>query len=111
MYRNQKPQPSIIKRATIMEGETIEQKVARLVSNNEPITDGTPLIFTERNEGVKAEYNPRTDKWDIAVDGMDVATRARLAKGDNILQMPKKPAEGGEGGENTEGGEGGEGKA
>lgn len=108
MYRNQKPQPSVIKKATIMEGETIEQKVARLVSNNEPITDGTPLIFTERADGVQAEYNPRADKWDIAIDGMDVATRARLAKGDNILKMPKKPTEGGE---NTEGGEGGEGGA
>ena len=32
----------------IYEGETIEQKVNRIVNNNEPITDGAPIIFTDR---------------------------------------------------------------
>ena len=36
----------------IYEGETIEQKVNRIVNNNEPITDGAPIIFTERKDGV-----------------------------------------------------------
>ena len=32
----------------VYEGETIETKVERVVSNNEPITDGAPLLYTER---------------------------------------------------------------
>ena len=42
------------------EGETIEQKVERIVNNNEPITDSAPQIFTERKDGVQAAYNVRT---------------------------------------------------
>ena len=29
------------------EGETIETKVARIVQNKEPITDGAPMIYTD----------------------------------------------------------------
>ena len=32
------------------EGETIETKVARIVQNKEPITDGAPMIYTEKNQ-------------------------------------------------------------
>ena len=34
------------------EGETIETKVARIVQNKEPITDGAPMIYTEKEQGV-----------------------------------------------------------
>ena len=33
------------------EGETIEQKIERVVHNNEPINDGAPEIFTDRKDG------------------------------------------------------------
>ena len=32
------------------EGEFIEEKVARVVENKEPIEDGAPIIYTERQE-------------------------------------------------------------
>nr|DAT83684.1 MAG TPA: hypothetical protein [Microviridae sp.] len=62
------------------EGETIEEKVNRIVNNNEPITDGAPIIFTEKKDGVLPEYNPRTDRWDIALTAMEKMDRARKAK-------------------------------
>ena len=62
------------------EGETIEQKVERIVNNNEPITDSAPQLFTERKDGVQAAYNVRTDRWDIAMDAMDLVTKDHLAK-------------------------------
>ena len=40
----------------IYEGETIEQKVNRIVNNNEPITDGAPLY----SQSVKMEYYRNT---------------------------------------------------
>ena len=48
------------------EGEFIEEKVARVVENKEPIEDGAPIIYTERKDGVIPAYNIRTDKWDIS---------------------------------------------
>ena len=35
------------------EGESIENKVRRITENNEPITDGAPIIYTNREDGVK----------------------------------------------------------
>lgn len=62
------------------EGETIEQKVNRIVNNKEPITDGAPLIYTERKDGVQPDYDIRTDKWDAAIDAMDKVAKTRIAK-------------------------------
>ena len=45
----------------------------------EPITDGAPIIFTEKKDGVRPEYNIRTDRWDIALDAMNKIDMARKA--------------------------------
>lgn len=60
--------------------EPIEEKVARIVENNEPITDGVQLIYTKRSEGVKPEYDIRTDKWDIAQEKMEKVTEMKRNK-------------------------------
>ena len=60
-----------LKSIEIYEGESIETKCARILQNNEPITDGAPIIFTEKKDGVLPEYNIRTDRWDIALDAMN----------------------------------------
>ena len=41
-------------------GETIETKVERVTANNEPITDGAEIVYTEKKNGVMPEYNIRT---------------------------------------------------
>ena len=51
-----------MKSVECFEGEQIEEKVNRIVNNNKPITDGAPIIFTEKKDGVLPEYNPRTDR-------------------------------------------------
>ena len=33
-------------------GESIEEKVKRITENNEPIADGAPIIYTNREDGV-----------------------------------------------------------
>ena len=43
------------------EGETIENKVQRIVLNKEPIEDGAEIIYTEKKDGVLPQYNIRTD--------------------------------------------------
>lgn len=63
------------------EGETIEEKVQRILENNEPITDGAPIIYTNRDDGVIPAYNIRTDKWDIAQDAMEAIHTSKVQKG------------------------------
>lgn len=69
-----------MKSVECFEGEQIEEKVRRIVNNNEPITDGAPIIFTEKKDGVLPEYNIRTDRWDIALDAMNKMEMARKAR-------------------------------
>jgi hypothetical protein len=65
-----------------VEGEPIEWKIERIVSNKEPIKDGAPEIFTERKEGVKSAYNIRTDRWEIATEAMSKVEGSIQAKRD-----------------------------
>ena len=62
------------------EGEPIELKVERLLTNKEGITDGAPIIYTERKDGVNPAHNIRTDRWEIAAQTMDVVHRNKAAK-------------------------------
>lgn len=72
------------------EGESIEIKVAKLIENNEPITDGAPIIFTEKKDGVLPQYDIRTDKWQIAQSAMDLANASKIAKSKG-LKKPEEP--------------------
>lgn len=91
MYRKTKvPTTSISVNSSYL-GETIEQKIRRIVNNKEPISDGAPLIYTERKDGVMPEYDVRTDRFEVAVDAMDKVTKSKLAKRDARL----RPIEGG----------------
>lgn len=79
MYRPQQPDTTTIKWNTAYEGETIENKVRRILKTNEPISDIAPRIYTERKDGVLPEYNPRTDRFEVAIDAMDYVTASKLA--------------------------------
>lgn len=85
-----------IKRLSNIEGETIEQKIERILSTNEPITDGAPIIYMERKDGVKPEYDVRTDRFDIALDAMDIIQRTKAAKREERqkLNSDEKPKTG-----------------
>ncbi len=80
MYRKVSYVRSKIEGVEKLEGETIEQKMERVIDNGEPITDGAPEIFTERKDGVGAAYNIRTDRWEIACEAMDKVAGSSQAK-------------------------------
>lgn len=61
-------------------GETIEQKIERIVTNKEPIKDGAPLIYTERKNGTEPQYDIRTDRWEIAIEAMDKVDKTYQAR-------------------------------
>ena len=72
------------------EGESIENKVRRITENNEPITDGAPIIYTNRDKGVLPAYNIRTDRWEIAQEAMDAVNQANLAKSKNYGKIEQQ---------------------
>lgn len=106
MYRPNKPKRTTLKVNDSYIGETIEQKIERIVNNKEPITDGAPIIFTERKDGVLPEYDIRTDRFEVAVEAMDKVTKSHQAKREARLEALKggKKDEGNKGG-NVTGGE------
>lgn len=67
------------------EGETIEQKINRIVNNKEPIKDGAPIIYTERKDGINPAYDIRTDRFEIAVDAMDKVSKSKIATRENNI--------------------------
>lgn len=93
MYKKIKPTTTTIRQYNTTVGETIEQKIQRIVNNKEPITDGAPLIYTDRKDGVQAQYDIRTDRWDIAIDAMDAVDRATKAQREQRLKDREKPKE------------------
>lgn len=90
MYKPVKPNKTTLRVNKSYEGETLENKIRRIVNNKEPITDGAPLIYTERKHGVQPAYNIRTDRFDLAIDAMDAVTKAQLAKRENRLAAQAK---------------------
>lgn len=80
MYNKQRATKTSIKVNQSAEGETIEMKVRRIMNNNEPIKDGAPIVYTERKDGVVAEYDIRTDRFEVAVEAMDKGARSETAK-------------------------------
>lgn len=76
-----------------LEGETLEEKIMRIVENNEPITDGAPIVYTDRRDGVLPAYNIRTDRWDVAIDAMDKISATNIAKREEYLAAKEQTGE------------------
>lgn len=87
MYKTNKYEETDLKVNTSLEGETIEMKVERITQNNEPISDGAPLIYTDRAEGVQAGYNIRTDRFEVAINAMDKVSKSITAKREERAQL------------------------
>lgn len=62
------------------EGEKLEDKVSRILENNEPISEGVQLSYTKRSDGVRPEFDIRTDKWDLALDKMQYVNESKKNK-------------------------------
>lgn len=104
MYTKVKAEKTSLNVNQSKEGETIEQKIERIVHNGEPITDGAPIVFTERKDGVRPEYDVRTDRFDLAVEAMDAVSRSNTAKREaKIIEMNEKKEKKDGGAESTQG--------
>ncbi len=76
-----------LSRYEITEGETLEQAIERRMENKEPLEGEAPLIYTDRKEGVLAGYNIRSDRFEIALDGITAIQKSKTAKRDHLAKM------------------------
>lgn len=82
------PKKGCLKRnVTFEEAETIEEKIRKIIENNEPITDGAPIIYTEKKDGVLPQYDIRTDRWEIAQKAMDKVNASKIAQSKNYEEI------------------------
>lgn len=81
-------------------GFTIEEVINKALSENEPIGEAVPLIYTERKDGVRPEYDIRTDRFAMAQSAMDKVAQDITAR--RAEKMKTKPKEG-EGGNSENG--------
>lgn len=105
MYKVKEPNKSKIEINESYNGETIEQKVRRIINNKEPITDGAPLIYTERKDGIQPEYDVRTDRFELAVEAMDKVSKTHTARREerNKPKETKKDDKKADNGDKTDG--------
>jgi len=93
MYKKPHYTTSLIACNRLREGETIEGKVTRILANKEPIKDGSPLIYTDKKDGINPAYNIRTDRFELAADAMDKVNRSKEAKRDDIMKPKSEKKE------------------
>lgn len=75
----------IICRNDIYEANSIEKEMQIAETSRQPIEATSPIIYTERNKGVEAQYDIRADRWEIAQNAMDAVAKSIAAKrADNI---------------------------
>lgn len=79
-------------------GESLEDKVRRVIDNQEPIEQISPIIYTERKDGVLPQYDIRTDRFEVAQTAMDQVSRMRITKrmerinGESKTDAPETPS-------------------
>lgn len=60
--------------------ESIEEKMRRATETGEPIEAVSPMIYTERKQGVLPECDIRTDRWEIAQNAMGAIEKSIVAR-------------------------------
>lgn len=79
MYKKNKPSKTSLKINESYVGYTIEQKIERMLNNNEPLSEGAQIVYTERKDGVNPAFDIRTDRWEHAVEARDKIAKSKLA--------------------------------
>ena len=70
----------------LVEGESIETRVRKMVDSGEPITDTAPLIYTEKKDGIISDYDIRSDKFDVALEALDTLGKTSIAKNNRAAE-------------------------
>jgi len=88
-YKQNSYKQTCIKRNASTTGEMIETKVARAMKQGEDMGESAPIIYTERSTGVSPAYNIKTDRWEIAIEGIDKIQKSRAARNEENAKVIK----------------------
>ena len=80
---------SLIQKNESVEGISIEEKIRVALQDNTPIDGGSPLIYTKRADGVRPEYDIRTDRFDIAIEQANKLANAKLLARQKVIENDK----------------------
>ena len=80
MYKIPKIESANIGGVDTYAGERIEEKVNKILTQNQPIADGAQLNYTERKDGVRAEFDIRTDRFEHAIDAIPIVTGKQIGR-------------------------------
>lgn len=89
-YKRTTPPKTSINQYNGFIGERIEDRVRRMVYNQEPMGDGSPLIYHDRKKGVMPEHNIRTDRFEVAIDSLDKLSTKKLTERTKMTIVPKE---------------------
>lgn len=84
---------SQIKRECVQIGESIEEMIRRCTESNEPIDSTAPMIYTEEADGVLPQYDPRTDRFEVALDAVDKYNKTLAAESKEKVEKPSTQEE------------------
>ncbi len=76
------------------QAQTLYDKLREATETKIPLDNTSPMIYTERKDGVLAGYDIRTDRWEIAQEQMGKAHKRDTAMRDALVKNESK--EGGE---------------
>lgn len=89
-------------------GEPLYKQLRIATKTKNPIKMDAPIIYTDKKEGVKPQYDIRSDKWEIAQNAMDYVNATAIAKGQQYTDVSTEATEAKEATEATEGNDSGE---
>lgn len=78
-----------------IEGEILEKKIQRIMDEKSPIDDSAPIVYTEKKNGINPAHDVRTDRFDLALEAMDIETKKRIAANEENFNDVPDQLEGG----------------
>lgn len=89
-YKQNNVRRSSMKSVEMSEGMTIERTVELFMNNQTDIERQSPLIYTERKDGIMAGFDIRTDRFEIAIEAMDKSAKSMTAKRQSKMEVVKE---------------------
>lgn len=76
----------------VREGQSIEEMIRKALTAKEPIKGNAKLTYNDRKDGVLAQHDIRTDRFEIAMMATDKIHASQAAKRHELDFPADKPA-------------------
>lgn len=81
------PHKSELSKNDQREGKSIEEEIRQMLNNNEKMKGDIQVIYTQKNEGTLPAYDIRTDRFEIALDGITKIQKSYSARREEKARM------------------------